>query len=129
MDANKREYRKMTEFFIYSNSFAAPFFSDTDTSFITADTAEAALKRFAEAYKHPAGLYAAAAYESADAYHNGAKPLAKWLCNHEQEKARLTKDLGSYSYRGDGPGRFEINGEMHTIADPRAGSLVTPEPS
>jgi hypothetical protein len=114
----------MREFFVVTNSFAAPFFSDTDHKFIEGETPEIALSRLAATYDHPAGLYAAVLYESADAYHKGAKPLAKWLCNHEIEKMRLTEDLGSFSYRGDGPGRFEINGKHHVIDNPKGGRLV-----
>lgn len=114
----------MTEFFIYANSFAAPFFSDTDTVYQEGESAADALERFAAAYKHPAGLYAAIAYESADAYHKGAKPLATWLCNHEQAKQRLTDRPGGYSYMGHGPGDFEIDGERHLVENPKAGSVV-----
>lgn len=114
----------MAEYFIYANSFAAPFFSDTSTAYVEADTPDAALQRFADEYKHPAGLYSAVCYASADAHHKGQKPLSMWLCNHEIEKARLTKDLGSFSYRGDAPGQFEIDGVAHTIKNPKHGRLV-----
>lgn len=115
----------MREFFIFANSFAAPFFSDTSDKFVTAETAAEALEKFAADYKHPAGLYAAVAYESADAFHKGGESLAKWLCNHEIEKERLTANLGSFSYRGDGPGHFEINGVAHVIKNPKQGRVVT----
>ena len=69
------------EYFIYANSFAAPFFSDSSTSFVEAETPEAALKKFAADYKHPCGLYAASAYESADAYHKHEDSLAQWVSN------------------------------------------------
>lgn len=114
----------MTEFFIFSNSFAAPFFSDSHTGYQHGESAVDALEQYAATYQHPAGLYAAMAYESADAYHKGAKPLATWLCNHERERQRLTADLHSYSYLGNGPGDFELNGERHLVADPKAGAVV-----
>ena len=114
----------MREFFIVANSFSAPFVSDQSTEFLFHDSPETALECFASMYKHPAGLYAAECYESANAYHKGDKPLARWLCNHEAEKQRLTKDLGSYSYLGHGPGEFEINGVRHTVEDPKGGRIV-----
>lgn len=112
------------EYFICANSFAAPFFSDDSTDYVDAPSPKLALEKFASEYDHPAGLYAAVCYDSADAFHKGREPLAKWLCNHEIEKTRLTKDLGSYSYRGDGPGRFEIDGVLHTVENPKAGRVI-----
>lgn len=128
-DSAGREQGKdnlMAEFFIVANSFAAPFFSDESTSYIEARTPEDALLGFVESYKHPCGLYAAICYASADARHKGQEPLAKWLCNHEIEKRRLTADLSSYSYLGEGPGRFRINDQWHTVADPKAGRINPP---
>jgi hypothetical protein len=112
------------EFFIKANSFAAPFCSDTCERFIEADTAVAALERFALEYGHPYGLYAAAAYQSADAYHKNAAPLASWSCNHEIEKQRLTKDLGVFVYRGIAPGKFEIDGVLHVVENPKEGRVI-----
>jgi hypothetical protein len=115
----------LTEYFIVANSFAAPFVSDQSTGFASADSPAEALRRFAGAYRHPAGLYAAVAYTSAEAYHKGQKPLAQWLCNHEQAKRRLSADSkGGYSYLGHGPGSFEINGKAHTVEHPKQGSVV-----
>ena len=114
----------MTEFYIETNSFAAPFFSDSGHVYIVADTAKQALEIAALEYKHPAGLYSAAAYSSADAKNKGEKPLAMWLCNHEAEKQRLTKDLGCFSYLGHGIGDFEINGVRHKVEKPRKGHVV-----
>lgn len=115
----------MTEYFINARSFAAPFVSDTDTSYESAESPQAALNAYAARYNHPAGLYAAEAYDSADAYHKRVKPLAQWLCNHEQARQRLTTAIGgAYSYLGNAPGDFEINGERHVIADPKGGSVV-----
>lgn len=112
------------EYFIVANSFAAPFFSDESTGFVRAESPEAALEQYAETYQHPCGLYAAVAYESADAYHKNERPLAKWLCNHEQQKQRLTEGKGSYSYLGNGPGDFKINGETYKVKNPKGGSVV-----
>jgi hypothetical protein len=114
----------MAKYFIKSVSFAAPFFSDEDTTFVHADTPQEALELYAARYKHPAGLYAAHCYESADAYHEHKAPLAKWLCNHEIEKAALTASRGSYSYLGHAPGDFEIDGERHKIANPKQGRVI-----
>lgn len=115
----------MTEYFIQARSFAAPFVSDESTAYVQAETPEAALTAFAADYRHPMGLYAAEAYESADAYHKRQEPLARWLCNHEREKQRLTALAGSgYSYLGNGPGDFEINGAKVKVENPKAGSIV-----
>lgn len=114
----------MAEYFIWSNSFAAPFFSDSGFSFWEAESPVTALEQFVLHYKHPAGLYAAQAYDSADAYYKGAKPIARWVCNHDLEKQRLTKDLQGYSYLSNGPGDFKINGERYVVADPKGGSIV-----
>lgn len=116
----------MAEYFILTTSFAAPFVSETDTTYIEAESPEAALELIAARYSNPPGLYAAAAYASADAYHKKAPMLAQWLCNHEQAKRRLTlAENGGYSYYGHGPGDFEINGERHAVEDPKGGSVVT----
>ena len=116
----------MSWFFIYANSFAAAFFSDDSTSFVEADNPAHALEKFAEDYKHPCGLYAAICYRDANAYHKGEKPLAKWLCHHEIIKQERTRNLSGYSYLGHGPGRFEINGEMISVDDPKSGQVIVP---
>lgn len=108
------------EFYIETNSFAAPFFSDSGHCYITAESAGEALEKCAYEYRHPCGLYAAAAYTSADARNKGEKPLARWLCNQAQ---RLEGVIGMI--RMDGPGRGEINGEQVTIDDPKAGAVVS----
>ncbi len=68
----------MTEFFVWSNSFAAPFFSDSDTRFVQAESAAAALDKARAEYRHPAGLFAMNVYASADAYHKKADALATY---------------------------------------------------
>lgn len=115
------------EFFVFANSFAAPFFSDDHTEHVLGDSAEDALMKFVASYTHPAGLYAAMIYDSADAYHKGAKPLAKWLCNHELGKRKVASSKGGYSYLGHGPGDFEIDGVRVKIADPKGGKVVPVE--
>ena len=115
----------MKEYFIISNSFAAPFFSDQGTHYVKGKSPESALKKLAKDYSHPCGLFAAAVYESADDYHKNKTPLAKWICNQEAEKQRLTKDLGCYSYLGIGPGVFEIDGKRHTVSNPKEGRVYS----
>ena len=114
----------MTEYFIMTNSFAAPFFSDTNSCYREAETPEQALEQEAAEYSHPSGLFSAVAYSSADARNKGEKPLARWLCNHAQAEQEITKDLKGYSYLGHAPGKFEINGELHEVPDPKGGSIV-----
>jgi len=115
---------KTQEFFVTSNSFAAPFFSDSWEGFVKGKNAKDALLSYVRNYKHPAGVYSAAIYASADAYHHNDKPLMRWLCNHELAKAKATAKLSGYSYLGHAPGKFEINGEMITVDDPRDGEIV-----
>ena len=114
----------MKEFFLVANSFAAPFVSDISTHYRTAETAGAALLDLAKAYGHPAGLYAADCYSSADDYHKGQKPLMRWLCNQELEKQRVTNGMNCYSYFSERCGSFEINGEAYRVDDPKLGTLV-----
>lgn len=113
----------MAEYFILANSFAAPFFSDEGTSYAEADTPEAALEKFAADYKHPAGLYAANAYASSDAYHKGEPALARWRCN----KARVMEEFtskGTHSIYSADAGTVEIDGEEVRIEDPKAGAVI-----
>lgn len=112
------------EFYIEQNSFAAPICSDTSHMYVSAENAKKALELAANKYSHPAGLYSAAAYTSSDAKNKGEKPIAIWLCNHESEKQRLTKDADAYSYLGHTVGDFEINGVRHKVENPKSGRVV-----
>lgn len=118
----------MTEFYIETNSFAAPFFSDGGHRYVSAATPQEALEIAAREYKHPCGLYSAAAYTSADAMNKGEKPLAKWLCNAELKKQELTQSLPAYAMRGISPGVFEIDGVRHTVRNPKGGRVVGVSP-
>ncbi len=114
----------MSEYFIVAESFAAPFFSDQSVCHVQGETPEQAVENFRAEYRHPSGLYSAAAFESADAYHKGADPLCRWLCNHELARQQATRDKSGYSYLGHEPGKFEIDGEMFNIPDPKGGMIV-----
>jgi hypothetical protein len=109
----------MAEFYIETNSFAAPFISDSGHCYVEAPTAGDALRKCAREYSHPCGLYAAAAYSSADARNKGEKPLARWLCNQARRLEGVTGMV-----RMDGPGRGEINGETVEIENPKEGRVV-----
>jgi hypothetical protein len=122
--STETQARGEREFFIQARSFAAPFVSDESTRFVTAPDARAALERFAADYKHPAGLYAAAAYASADAFHKGADPIARWLCNKEQALREATKGKAAYSVYSPGQDLLEVDGEPVVVHDPRGGSVV-----
>ena len=74
----KREGAAPREFYVVTNSMAAPFVSDTDYRFVKAKTAAAALKWAMKAYRHPCGLYAAAVYADANALAKGKPALATW---------------------------------------------------
>ena len=112
------------KYFIVANSFAAPFVSDTSTTFQEAETPEAALEAYAARYSHPAGLYAAEAYASANDYHKNAKPLAQWLCNHELAKQNATKGKASYSAISHAPGDVEVDDQRISVLDPKGGRIT-----
>lgn len=69
----------MPEFFIVANSNAAPFCSDQSTHYVEGPSPDAALVDFAADYSHPCGLYNAAAYYSADAFHKSERPASRWF--------------------------------------------------
>lgn len=116
------------EFYIETTSFAAPFFSDQGYRYMMAETPAEALEKTALAYQHPAGLYAAAAYTSADAKNKGEKPLATWLCNHEIARAEITRDMPAHSYLGEAPGKFSIDGKPYVIDNPKGGRVMENTP-
>lgn len=113
----------MPEFFIKAQSFAAPFCSDPSEAYRDALTAEQALNEFAADYGHPAGLYYAAAYASADAFHKGFKPLAEYKSNLLATKDEATADKSAYSYTGTENG-FIIDDRTYVVPNPREGSVV-----
>ena len=106
------------EYFIVANSFAAPFFSDQSDHFQEAPDPVSALELFFKSYKHPCGLYAAACYENANAYHKNGKVLARWLCNQALylEKHKHT------SFYQSGPGDFVLDGKPVKIKNPKHGA-------
>lgn len=106
-----------TEYFIVANSFAAPFCSDQSTGFQLGLTPMGALQDYAACYTHPAGLYAAMAYESATAYNKGEKPLARWLSNH----ARKIDTARPTLICSEGPGALRLDGKTVTVKNPKAG--------
>lgn len=109
----------MPEFFIRGYTFAAPFVSEEVARYVEAEGAGAALESLAAQMHDGIGLFAAEAFISADAFHKGAAPVARWLSN----KARAIEGAGSiYS---SGPGHVTLNGDRDVIIDdPKAGSLV-----
>lgn len=112
------------EFYIEANSFAAPFFSDRSIGYVSADSAAEALEKFASDYRHPAGLYAAAAYTGADARNKGEDPLARWLSNQAIYLEEVHKRPGAVMIRMDGPGKGEISGKSVEIENPKEGRVV-----
>lgn len=84
--------RVVNEYFIIANSFAAPFFSDTSEKYVVAEDHLNALNDFVKNYSHPQGLFAAAIYPNADAYHKDEKPLARWLSNKAQDNDGPAKE-------------------------------------
>lgn len=109
----------MSEYFIVANSFTAPFFSDTSTSYQEAETPEQALKIFAQNYKHPTGLYAAVAYKNADAYHKGEEVLAKWMCNEAKFMVGKTGLIKKPT-----TGKIVVDEIVYNIDNPKEGSVI-----
>ena len=108
------------EYFVVANSFAAPFVSDRSTGFAEGLTPADALRSFAASYKHPAGLYAAAIYHDADAYHKSDPSLARWLSN----QAALLQDITGHSILVRSPGNIEIDGVLTVLHNPKQGQIV-----
>ena len=75
----------MSKFFVVANSRAAPS-SVTIKKFVDGSTAEQAMESFRENYAHPAGLFSAALYFDANAYHLKAKPLVMWLSDKAKKR-------------------------------------------
>lgn len=121
----------MKEYFIVTNSFAAPFFSDTDTYFVKGKDPLDAIKKAVKGYKHCCGLYSARLYESSDAYHKNKKALAKFDCNLVIVQNAKTKGNGAYSLLHDRDSNGEyisVDGEKHYVKNPKEGlcELVNP---
>lgn len=113
-----------TEFYIVANSFAAPFFSDTDTAFVKAWSPGGALRTFAKSYSHPAGLYCADCYRDANAEAKREAPLARWESSHLTALQRATKGQSGYSYYGRAPGDFDVNGKPVRVKNPKGGHVL-----
>jgi len=112
------------KYFIVANSFAAPFFSDTSTDFIVADSAKEALEKFVQKYNHPFGLYSAGCFKFSDEYHEGKGPIASWRCNLVLEMENATKGKGSCSICHDNYDTFTVDGVSHKVKDPKSGSVT-----
>lgn len=87
----------MNEHFVVAMSGAAPIFSDRTFHYVAAmdpPDPERELIAFArDVYKHPSGLYSAAIYESADAFHKNQDPLHSLLSDraYSENKARAER--------------------------------------
>lgn len=112
------------QYFIYANSFAAPFCSDTSTDYVTAESPAEALELFAAMYRHPCGLFCASAFASADDYHKGKQPLAQWHSNRLAAELRAKEGKSCYVYIGHSAGHFEIDGQHYHVENPKAGSVA-----
>lgn len=108
----------MPEYFIHGNTFAAPFVSERFSYYEEAPTAAEALVNFASGREKYPGVYAANAYGSADSFHKGEAPLAKWRSNH------AIAAEGANVLRSGGPGHAEIDGKTVVIEDPYKGRSV-----
>lgn len=76
-----------------TNSFAAPFVSDSDSGFIEATDPMAALRMVVHNYDHPCGLYAAVIREATP-----KNPVvARYLCPIAAAEEAAAKGKGCYS--------------------------------
>lgn len=113
----------MKEYFVVTNSFAAPFVSDRGERYVMAASPEAALEQVAATYAHPCGLYAAVAYLSHKDSLQNAKPAARWICNAEIAVREATSGKDAYTLRRTSSDTFEIDGVLHKVADPKGGRV------
>lgn len=74
-----------------ANSFAAPYFSDTDKVWRKGKTARAVLDAFVKNYKHPYGLYWAGVWRDANAFTRGHKALAEYLSKESAARRKPSK--------------------------------------
>jgi len=120
--------RDTQEYYIFAQSFAAPFVSDDSEKYVEAEDEVEALTRFVDSYSHPMGLYSAVIYASHRDHVKRKKPLASWWSNHLiQLKLAMKKAGGCCSMRGGGPGVFSVNDEDFNVPNPKGGEFVDPE--
>lgn len=89
----------MQAYFITGSTFAAPFVGEKVEGYVKANTAEDALLEFAAVRTSFPYLYAANAYESADAFHKGLSPCAEWRsnkCQHDEKNEDYPNDDEAY---------------------------------
>lgn len=109
----------MKKYFVVTNSFAAPFMSDTEERFYKGNTPQEAIKKAIRYYNHPAGLYSAALWKNTNDYHKGKKPLVRAQCNREVFIQQKTKGLGGYMISSRSIDEVSINDKSFKIDDPR----------
>lgn len=74
-------------------SNAAPFFSDTDTIYVSASNGMEALRKAVKDYNHPSGLFAAGVLDSK------GKMVARYLCG--RAATQMSAPSGLTQWRGD----------------------------
>lgn len=109
-------------YFVRANQFHTPGtpFSPLMAT-VNATTPEAALTQYMASYSGQAGICTANCYDSDAARARNTQPLAVWASNHESERQRLTKGLPGHGFAMYAPGDFEIDGQRHTVANPKGG--------
>ncbi|MBM3206920.1 MAG: hypothetical protein FJZ43_04850 [Candidatus Staskawiczbacteria bacterium] len=112
----------MPEYFLKGNTFAAPFFSDAISKYVTAETAEEALLSF---IGNKNDIYAMNAYNSADDYHKGEDPVAIWHSNKLIAINEAIKGKGGYTLFSHDDHTIEIDGKTLNVDNPRGGKIVT----
>jgi hypothetical protein len=112
----------MSEYFIVAHSKAAPFCSDESTHYYSASTPKEAMEKFVKKYNHPAGLYSAALFEDADAYHKNKKVLCRYDCNRLIATQKATKGKSGYMIREEND-YFEVDGVKHVVENPEGGRI------
>jgi hypothetical protein len=83
----------MTVYYWKTNSFAAPFVSDSDSGHLEGESAMAVLRKIVDGYSHPCGLYAAVVMSLPD-----EKVVARYLDAVPHAVELATRDKGAYSH-------------------------------
>lgn len=111
----------MADFHVIMRSNAAPFFSDEDTIYLSAETPLEALAQARAGYKHPRGLYAAGVHDSK------GRMVARYLSARAHTSTKAA--CGLMEWRGDRlyasgvlqPSLPELVEEVATAAPPAGG--------
>ena len=111
----------MPRYYIATKSFSAPIFSDSRVFYISAENPnEALLQLVHHEYHHPCGLYWAGVYESC----GDDRLLGEYISNRGLAEREATKDKSCYTFQGHDSGKFEIDGKVIIVENPKEGKIL-----